>query len=49
MANLCRLLELTLAVPKLQSTGTYSLSGTVLNIDGLDSQGPYRWASATLG
>ena len=44
MSTLCRLLELTLAVPNLQSSGTYSLSGTVLNIDGLDSQVGERYS-----
>jgi len=37
-----RILRLNLAIPKLQSSGRYSLTGKVLNIEGLDSEGPYR-------
>lgn len=37
-----REMSLTLNVPKLNSAGRYSLTGKVLNIDGLDSQGPYK-------
>jgi len=33
---------MTLDVPKLRTSGTYSLTGKVLNIEGLDSHGPYR-------
>ena len=37
-----RTLEMTLDVPRLRTSGSYSLTGKVLNIEGLDSQGPYR-------
>lgn len=37
-----RILRLNLEIPKLRSRGRYSLTGKVLNIEGLDSEGPYR-------
>jgi len=37
-----RILKLSLAIEKLRSSGNYSLTGKVLNIDGLDSSGPYK-------
>jgi len=35
-------LKMSLAIPKLSTKGKYSLEGRVLNVDGLDSNGPYR-------
>lgn len=37
-----RILRLNLEIPKLRSRGRYSLTGKVLNVEGLDSEGPYR-------
>jgi len=37
-----RSLSMTLEVSKLRSRGHYSLTGKVLNVEGLDSNGPYR-------
>ena len=42
-----RTLEMTLDVPRLRTSGSYSLTGKVLNIEGLDSQGPYRSVTLT--
>jgi hypothetical protein len=38
-----RTIEMTMAIPKLSTNGHYSLQGKVLNVDGLDSNGPYRF------
>lgn len=47
-SNFARILKLSLSIPKLRSAGNYSLSGKVLNIDGLDSRGPYRFEISNL-
>eukprot|EP00092_Neocalanus_flemingeri_P088210 GFUD01111428.1.p1 GENE.GFUD01111428.1~~GFUD01111428.1.p1 ORF type:complete len:184 (+),score=54.83 GFUD01111428.1:50-601(+) len=35
-------IEMSLFVPKFSTNGNYTLEGRVLNVDGLDSNGPYR-------
>jgi len=37
-----RRLKLSLAIPRLATAGQYSLQGNILNVRGLDSNGPYR-------
>ena len=36
-------MKIELSVPQLKSRGDYALSGKVFNIEGLDSDGPYRF------
>ena len=35
-------MEMVMAIPKLSAMGSYILRGKVLNVEGLDSTGPYR-------
>jgi len=37
-----RRLKMSLAIPRLATAGQYSLQGNILNVRGLDSNGPYR-------